>query len=273
MITKISAIFLLTACYSGISFSQQDSKMSRDSTTAKRKLTVTFQVDLSTELRNVKSLPSIGIRGNTAPLSWNKTYPMTDKNKKGIYETTITFETAEPSLHIKYKYFHDTASWETCVDRVIDLKSTSAILPADKWDIVLPANTQSYHDSLEALELYHTITSLDSTLFDAYNNCNLEKYAALFSEDLEFYHDKGGLSTSKKDMVEAVKNNICGKVTRELAKGSIEVSPIPGFGAVEMGSHRFHNLKEGSLSRFSKFVVIWQKKNNEWKVTRVISLH
>jgi ribosomal protein S17E len=259
--------------YSGISFSQPARQSVPDSLPAKRKLTVTFLVDLSTELKNVRSLSSIGIRGNEPPLSWVKTWPMTRTNKNGLYETTLTFETTAPTLHIKYKYFHDTASWESSVDRVIDIKNPATIVPVDHWNEVLPTNTQAYHDSLEALELYNTIASLDSMLFDAYNHCNLEKYASLFSEDLEFYHDKGGLTTSKKDMVEAVKNNICGKVTRELAKGSIEVSPIPGYGAVEMGSHRFHNLKEGSISRFSKFVVIWQKKNGEWKVTRVISLH
>jgi hypothetical protein len=101
----------------------------------------------------------------------------------------------------------------------------------------------------------------------------MDVYATLFSEDLEFYHDKGGLSTSKKDMVEAVKNNICNKVNRELLKGSIEVSPIPGFGAIEIGSHRFHNLVEKSISGWSKFVVAWQFKDGLWKVTRVISLH
>jgi hypothetical protein len=266
---KPLVLFFFAVSYAAISFSQAPGNNS----SPKRKLAVTFQVDLSAELKNIQSIPSIGIRGNITPLSWNKTYPMTDKDKNGVYETTVTFETAEPFLHIKYKFFHDTASWENGVDRVVDIKNASIILPVDKWSIVLPANTQAYYDSMQELELYHTISSLDSILFEAYNTCNLEKYASFFSENLEFYHDKGGLSTSKKDMVEAVKNNICGKVTRELAPGSIEVSPIPGFGAVEMGSHRFHNLKEGIISRFSKFVVIWQKTNNEWKVTRVISLH
>jgi hypothetical protein len=273
MKNKLVAILFLVFHYPGISFSNQVSKSTSDSLPAKRKVTITFQLDLSTELKNVRSLSSIGIRGNPSPLSWTTTYKMTDNDKNGVYETTIAFETAEPRLLIKYKYFHDTASWENSADRVIEVKNTKMILPVDRWAIVALINTQSYHDSLEAQELFHTIVSLDSMLFDSYNKCELEKNAALFSEDLEFYHDKGGLSTSKKDLMESIKNNICGKVRRELAKGSIEVSPIPGYGAVEIGSHRFHNLKEGSTSRFSKFVIIWQKKNGEWKVTRVISLH
>lgn len=132
-------------------------------------------------------------------------------------------------------------------------------------------------ETKESIELYNTIAALDSALFNAYNNCTqgqfLDQYASLFSDNLEFYHDKGGMSTSKSEMVDGVKNHICGKVRRELLKGSIEVSPVPGFGAIEIGSHRFHNLVEKSTSDFSRFVVVWQFKNNEWNVTRVISLH
>jgi hypothetical protein len=73
--------------------------------------------------------------------------------------------------------------------------------------------------------------------------------------------------------VQATKNNICGKVARELLAGSIEVYPIPNYGAVQMGFHRFHNLREKSTSRFSKFVHTWNKENGRWKLARVISLH
>ena len=125
----------------------------------------------------------------------------------------------------------------------------------------------------EADTLYYTIARLDSTLFVAYNNCNIEIYASLFSEDLEFYHDKAGLSTSKKEMVDAVKNNICGKVRREIVQGTMEVFPIPGFGAIEMGKHLFHNLVEKSVSQPGNFIMVWKHENNSWKITRVISLH
>ncbi len=123
--------------------------------------------------------------------------------------------------------------------------------------------------------LYATILHLDSIYFDTYNTCNLEKMSALMSDSLEFYHDQGGLSTSKKQTIEGVKNNICGKVTRELVKGSVEVYPIKGFGAVEIGYHTFRNNTEpkGLISKPDKFIIIWQFKDNNWKITRVVSLH
>lgn len=124
-------------------------------------------------------------------------------------------------------------------------------------------------------ELYDSIAALDSIFFDAYNNCKLSRLDSLISEDLEFYHDKGGLSTSKKEIMKALENNICGKVTRELLKGSIEVYQIKDYGVIEMGFHGFHNNqeKETGPTHFSKFVHIWHQVNNQWKLARVISLH
>ena len=126
-------------------------------------------------------------------------------------------------------------------------------------------------------QLYNKIVKLDSIFFEAYNNCNLnlDKYGAFFSENIEFYHDKGGLMTSKKEIIDATKKNICGKVTRELVKGSIEVYPIKDFGAIEIGLHKFHNNQEpiGTLSKVGRFLVVWENKNNEWKIKRVVSLH
>ncbi|CAM4401576.1 nuclear transport factor 2 family protein [Zobellia nedashkovskayae] len=123
-------------------------------------------------------------------------------------------------------------------------------------------------------QLKETITKLDAEYFEAYNTCNMEKQSEMYAEDLEFYHDKGGLMTSKQDLLESLKKNICGKVTRELVEGSIEVYPINGFGAVEIGLHKFHNNQEpDAISKPGKFIMIWKKTDSIWKITRVISLH
>jgi hypothetical protein len=87
-------------------------------------------------------------------------------------------------------------------------------------------NKDSYTYKPESVELYNTILHMDSVYFNAYNTCDMDKQAAIYADSVEFYHDKGGLMTSKKDLLDAIKKNICGKVTRELVKGSVEV-PIP----------------------------------------------
>ena len=89
------------------------------------------------------------------------------------------------------------------------------------------------------------------------------------------HDDKAGLNRSKAAIVESTKRNICGKVTRELIKGSIEVYPINGYGAVEMGLHVFHNNQEPPPKHpnVGRFVIIWEQTTNGWKISRVISLH
>lgn len=122
--------------------------------------------------------------------------------------------------------------------------------------------------------LYQKIAAMDAIFFEAYNNCNLEKQASIYADNIEFYHDKGGLMTSKQDIIDGTEKNICGKVTRTLVQGSIEVYPINGYGAVEIGYHKFHNNQEpDAVSHPSKFIIMWQHNNDTWKITKVISLH
>jgi hypothetical protein len=121
-------------------------------------------------------------------------------------------------------------------------------------------------------ELYNEIISMDSIFFHAYNS-DINKQALIYGESLEFYHDKGGLTTSKQEF-DATKQNICGKVTRELVKGSVEVYSIKDYGAVEIGLHKFHNNQEpaGAPSEASKFIIMWSIKILNG-LLQVISLH
>lgn len=118
-----------------------------------------------------------------------------------------------------------------------------------------------------------TIAGLDKVLFDSYNSCDLEKFASLFDDGVEFYHDNTGLMVGKQNVVDAVKQNICGKVQRALVPGTLEVYPLRNFGAVELGTHRFYHPGAAGrqLAGEAKFIQLWQNKDGVWKVTRVIS--
>jgi hypothetical protein len=120
--------------------------------------------------------------------------------------------------------------------------------------------------------LFLTIKSLDAKLFDAYNNCDLTTLGAMVSDDLEFYHDQTGLSVGKATFLAAIKQNVCGKVQRELLPQTLEVYPLKGYGAVEIGIHRFHHPghPENGVGD-AKFITLWQNKYGAWTVTRVIS--
>jgi len=123
-------------------------------------------------------------------------------------------------------------------------------------------------------DLYRTIAAMDAAVFDAYNKCELEKFGSFFTEELEFYHDNGGLTNrTRKSLVEALKNNICHKVRRELVASSLEVYPLHGYGAVEIGVHRFYHPGRDDVETpgEAKFIHLWQNINGEWKITRLIS--
>jgi uncharacterized protein (TIGR02246 family) len=122
-------------------------------------------------------------------------------------------------------------------------------------------------------ELDKAVTALDSALFDAYNRCDLEKFSSFFVEDVEFYHDQGGVTLGRQNLADSVKKNICGKVTRELVPGTLQVYYMKGYGAVEMGVHRFHHLGHEDTEGVGegRFVHLWQYKDGAWKITRVIS--
>lgn len=126
----------------------------------------------------------------------------------------------------------------------------------------------------ESKPLYDLIVQLDSTFFTAYNNCDLATQDSLYSDSLEFFHDQGGLM-NKAAALDGTKKYICGKVSRELVPGSVEVYPIHDYGAIEMGLHKFHNntTKEVEPAKESKFIIIWQHRDNEWKIRKVVSLH
>ena len=118
--------------------------------------------------------------------------------------------------------------------------------------------------------LYKTIAALDTKLFDAYNHCDLATMGSMVSDDLEFYHDQTGLMVGKQPFLDAIKNNICGKVHRELVAGTLEVYPLKNYGAVEIGIHRFTHTYDSDAGD-AKFVQLWQLKDGAWKITRVIS--
>jgi hypothetical protein len=122
-------------------------------------------------------------------------------------------------------------------------------------------------------ELKRAITELDRQLFDAYNTCDLVKFESFFTKDVEFYHDQGGITLGSKALTESVKKNICGKAQRVLVPESLTVFPMKGYGAVEMGTHRFIHPweQDHGVVGEGRFIQLWQYKDGAWKLTRVIS--
>jgi predicted alpha/beta superfamily hydrolase len=144
--------------------------------------------------------------------------------------------------------------------------------------LIVPVSGQVNTVSLENKNLYDQIAYQDSVLFSIAYACQPEKVGAFFTDDMEFYHDKGGPTIGKEKFIESLKNNFCGpnavKLRRELIKGSLQVFPMNNFGAIETGEHRFYITGANNVEKLSgiaKFTHLWKFINNEWKITRVLS--
>jgi hypothetical protein len=130
-------------------------------------------------------------------------------------------------------------------------------------------------------ELYKTAKKLDSLIFDiGFNKCDLSHYDSIVSDDLEFYHDKGGITSGKEAFTASIKNNICGnsnKVRRELVPNSMKVYPLYNnhvlYAFIEEGEHDFAELDKGKWKKGSraKFTILWILDGKDWKMKRVLS--
>jgi Domain of unknown function (DUF4440) len=121
--------------------------------------------------------------------------------------------------------------------------------------------------------LFREIFTMDSLLFSAFNNRDIEAMGNIFDKDLEFYHDKTGLTGYDRnlELLGGMAKN-ANAPTRELLRESMEVYPVPGYGAIQSASHRFCHLENGAMDCGTfKFVHIWQKKDGAWKLTRIVS--
>lgn len=122
-------------------------------------------------------------------------------------------------------------------------------------------------------ELFEAIARMDSAMFDAFNQHDLDRLMSLFTDDLEFYHDTAGL-TNFRQTGEGF-TGMFGRspdIRRDLVKGSLEVYPIKDQGAIEVAEHRFCHKENGKddCGTF-KLVMIWRKQGESWKVSRVLS--
>lgn len=133
-------------------------------------------------------------------------------------------------------------------------------------------------DSTSPESLFQIIAELDTIVFKAYNSCNLMDFKNYFVEDLEFYHDKTGMISSRKSMLEALEVMLCGnskvKTRRELIVDSLMVYPLDNFGAIQVGEHQYYRSFDGQpeeLVEVAKFTHVWKNDETGWKISRVLS--
>lgn len=133
----------------------------------------------------------------------------------------------------------------------------------------------SVADSSRQEELFSTVSKLDADLFDTLDHCaspdQLQKHASYFAPNLEFYHDTGGVTWSRRDYMENTRNHVCGQFRRVLIPGSFQVFPIKDYGALEQGNQKFCWIASGKCFGEGQFLILWQHQDSHWVVTRAFS--
>lgn len=139
----------------------------------------------------------------------------------------------------------------------------------------VPAAPASYPAESTSGPLYEEVLNLDTAFFDTFSHCSdsaqRARHAAFVDPSLEFYHDKGGASFGRAKYMADVEKNVCGVFERKRVEGSLRVYPVPGYGAMEVGSHMFCPFASGRCEGAGDFLVLWRKDADGWRVTRVFS--
>lgn len=126
-----------------------------------------------------------------------------------------------------------------------------------------------------------TIHSLDSQFWNAYNACDTEAQRLFFTDDVEFYHDKGGPTFGADALIETIRNNLCSgstRVRREAIESTVHVFPLRRegvvYGAIMSGDHRFYGRapdRPEAVDGVARFTHLWLLKDGRWRIARVLS--
>ena len=103
-----------------------------------------------------------------------------------------------------------------------------------------------------------------------------------FTDDVEFYHDRGGLTLGLENLITSLRKNLCGnenfKLRREAIEGTVKVFPLQNadvtYGALISGEHVFYVIEKGKSERldgYGKFTDAWVLRDNVWKMSRILS--
>lgn len=126
------------------------------------------------------------------------------------------------------------------------------------------------------------IREKDSLFWVAYNNCSYEGMREFIADDVEFYHDKGGVQKGWETFEQTTKKNLCGRenwrLRREAVAGSYAIYPMEDngklYGALLSGDHKFYVTENGKPEYWSgvaKFTHLWLLDNGHWKMSRILS--
>ena len=151
-----------------------------------------------------------------------------------------------------------------------------ALSPA--WSAAPPPAPAPSPADLRA-EILKADQALFKAIFDDFDAGALE---GMVTDDFEFLHDRWGqIAKSKAEFIAVIrrgcerqKTGVDFKAQRELLLDTLRVYPLKGYGAVEMGRHRFYKVEAGkpdTPTEEAPFIQVWRFVDGHWRLARVIS--
>ncbi|TWI49805.1 uncharacterized protein DUF4440 [Pseudoduganella flava] len=156
---------------------------------------------------------------------------------------------------------------------MFNLRQSSAIF-------LLAAPLYAFAQSDEAL--LAEAKAADEAYWKAYNSCDFAALDALTAEDVEFYHDIGGVTNGRAALTASVRKNICGDpnlaIRRVAADKEVRMFPLRRgaqlYGVLVTGRHEFTHARSGAPAAKmgeARFTTLWLRKDNRWQMERVMS--
>jgi hypothetical protein len=148
--------------------------------------------------------------------------------------------------------------------------------------LLFPSFTFQVNAQANRDDITQTVLLRDALFWNAYNDCNVAAMQPFFTDDVEFYHDKGGPTFGLANLVDSFRKMCDSRkqihVRREAAKDTVKVFPMKSsdviYGAIISGDHYFYTQEEGKkehLEGLARFTHLWLLKDGQWKMSRVLS--
>ena len=126
------------------------------------------------------------------------------------------------------------------------------------------------------------VIAAEAAFWQAYNACDYAELDKRIANDVEFYHDVGGLTLGRAALVNNLRKSICGnpqlKLRRELKPDDMRVDILKESGKVyavlTTGTHYFHEKRGTSVEELTgraRFAQLWVPRKGQWELKRVFS--
>ena len=135
----------------------------------------------------------------------------------------------------------------------------------------------------EGEALAAAISARDAEFFAlAFEGCDPERLRSMLTPDFEMYHDRGGVvARTAATFVEEYRRSCAARQApdawrsrRALVAATLNVHPVPGYGAIEDGEHLFYERQGDGPERLAgraRFTQLWQLTADGWRLARVFS--